>query len=505
MSPIDFITIWRANPFRPLRLRTKDGRDIYILTQHQVAMSVTMQTIVIVMTNETIERLTPDDIVSCTPVDASAARNDRPDETQPQAPPPAAAPFSYKQLLDPGGVRFLSFTATDGRALTHVAVTSKSGEPMLSTLGTRWDCHGIESFENGHSLFLHHADDPLLQRRVIVWPPKKATLNSFSEADTPSAIEAILREEDAKAQAKPQGFLPAKGYTGTFPPLEEYRPRSDKRYFKGEEEGEEDFSRFTIETGSTPLASDDEARPPRITDARTKTVMFDLFDTLWDGSISSGGGLFKADLVFAAHSEWKLSLLIDPFAATARLDGPVQDGAAQSIPLSAAAAALRNFTMHFSFEALLSHLAFACPTNQPSIELNSRDGFQIELWPGDPRTRTPFLQPRILNPAGRAILDLRGTDWGTQIRTNSKGPSLTMCLFHKDPSDRDMSSPRWLMLDLPSQRFSNDLGKVRNDFVAGTACLARLQIIALTCRSTRQLWSELHEEFKRGQMLAPTP
>src|SRR5262249_8421626 len=89
-----------------------------------------------------------------------------------QAPAPHAEKRS-KPAFDPGKTRFTSSCAPDGRRIVHAALETRAGKSIFDTAGTQWSVHGVEQFENGTSLYLHHRDHPAQEQRVIIWPPDR--------------------------------------------------------------------------------------------------------------------------------------------------------------------------------------------------------------------------------------------------------------------------------------------------------------------------------------------
>ncbi|MBC7772273.1 MAG: hypothetical protein H7210_07255, partial [Pyrinomonadaceae bacterium] len=137
----------------------------------QIAMAPNMQTVMLALDDEAIS-FKVEHIERCEWIelgDASAGfHSGNPDSQTRTLITETPAPHTYSQ--DPGTPVFMSFTSTDGHRLTQVSVDNRQGRSCFTTAGTRWDIHGLESFENGRSVYLHHLDNPTLEQRVIIWP-----------------------------------------------------------------------------------------------------------------------------------------------------------------------------------------------------------------------------------------------------------------------------------------------------------------------------------------------
>jgi hypothetical protein len=79
-------------------------------------------------------------------------------------------------------VSFQKTFTPEGILVVQASLELSDGQTVLVTAGTRWNVHGIEQFENGVSLYLHHLDHPMVEQRIIFWPPDRGTPESFDSA-----------------------------------------------------------------------------------------------------------------------------------------------------------------------------------------------------------------------------------------------------------------------------------------------------------------------------------
>ena len=104
---------------------------------------------------------------------------------------------------DPGTARFMATRSAEGVHVVHATLSSRKGARLFDTADTRWNVHGIEVFENGTSLYLHHLDHTTVEQRIIIWPPDKGTFESFSEGQSLKKLRAELERRDRKLTTKP--------------------------------------------------------------------------------------------------------------------------------------------------------------------------------------------------------------------------------------------------------------------------------------------------------------
>lgn len=493
----EFLARWRVRPFVPFVVRLADGREVEVASPERVAATPDESLFMVLLSASRMEAMPAVLIAGCRDPGVTAAAPPPPVVT---APEPASERSGAASGPSAAHVKAMEFALGSGRRVRQVSVAGCDGVMIFTTAGTRWDCHGLERFENGCTLYLHHTDDPLRQRRVIVWPPRKATLSDFSAAASPGEIQRVLAEEDAAAHGDPKGVAAAVGWEKAAAWGEGHRPASDVREFRGETEGEEDWSRFEMKFEPMPYGRDGEIAEAWMVDTRTKTVMFDLRGGGWDARASGDAALRRLDLRRPeANPDGTpgpaLALWVQPMAMTARIE--VGEEKIGERPLGWTGRVLANFALHGSWKGLLAALRRGPDAGKPEVTLHAK-GWTIELWAAGGAPTSPFLQPRILTPRGQAALDWRGTAWGARVGVWGRGPGVTLWPLGRDAVDRRAGSSWTLDVDLPSERVSNPAGKSRNDWVAGSTCLSRLHMLGHSCRGWDVLWGGLRDEFALG-------
>ncbi len=480
MSSLDFISLWRAQPFRPFRVNTLNNTVFDVVQAQQVGISPGLRLIVVAVADNRFEVLVPEQIGTCEVItDAMPAI-------------PLAAPTVTMDDPDmkqsPGGIKFLAFTGKDGRGLVQFTVSDRKGNPILSTAGTRWDLHGLETFENGRSLYIHHADDPTLMKRIIVWPPNSATLDSFAEAMPPADLMSQLMEMDADARANPQEPPLHKEYLKSVGTIKAYVP--PKNMVNGREEEISDEERFTIETEDREAGPHHWVHAPQLTDTVTGEAMLDLFGTNWDASHTGKAPDIVFELRHYSPGTQFLEFRVNPIAGMAKVNG-------NDMPLTILGRHLANYVLYENWDSLMATLASTPvipPEPHAEVVFAGPAGSVIEMWPGAKNWPLPFLSPRIVSAAGKTILDMRGSVWTAMVRLN--GPLIWLHLIHKDP---DEQTPMPLRIDINPVSH-----RVTAKSIPGSTVLAELNPAIHKCRTASWMLEELQELFARGADL-PLP
>jgi hypothetical protein len=100
----------------------------------------------------------------------------------------------------------------------------------------------------------------------------------------------------------------------------------------------------------------------------------------------------------------------------------------------------------------------------------------------------PFLQPRIVGPKGRVLLDLRASSWGAMVR--ELGSQVELRLVNAEEKKLHAAKVR-LLLDVMSQR-------VTSPDMKGSTSVGELHRLAHAGISTPVLMPSLKEEMARG-------
>jgi hypothetical protein len=205
MSPLDFISLWRATPFRPFVIYAAGGRVIPVVQQMQAAVSPALTLVTVVFDESRIESVRMDQIERCEVLGSASGES----ETAAPAPEPQEA---HSGKLSPGKLECMSFTRKDGWRVLQVAVSDGTGKPIFSTAGTGFDLHGMETFENGRMLYLHHVCNPTEQIRLIIWPPDTGTFETFAESMTLASFAKAAEKRDGKLTSGTPRIGPKKPY-----------------------------------------------------------------------------------------------------------------------------------------------------------------------------------------------------------------------------------------------------------------------------------------------------
>lgn len=428
------LNLCHATSFRPFRVHTRDGTAFDVHAPTQVAFSPDGGMIVVVLSDARFEVLVPERIARCEVLHASTPPIP---QAEPEPPPGPAG--------SPGGITFQSVIDTDGRRLVHFEATDADGHVMLSSAGTRWDLYGMEVFENGRTLYLQHADDLTLSQRIILWPPKRGTLESFAEA---MDVARLKQELVAKSSAAgPRGFAAPASYARSIVPPEPYNPPMPKHPHRETGMRADDPRRFVMSARRYDAAPGQTAMGACLTDLFTEHVMFDLDQSGWHATIEDGIAKWDLTLRCPAALGRELRLHIDAFKGRARVEGAW-------VALEAAERHIRNFPLHGSWEALLALLkGEPRDLSQPESAAAVPTGATLEFWPGAASVAPPFLAVRLVETSGRAILDSRGAVWGAMARVRDGG--VWLHLLHADPARRMEFTPR-LAVDLATHRVTCD-------------------------------------------------
>ncbi|CAG0963061.1 hypothetical protein PHYC_00832 [Phycisphaerales bacterium] len=483
MSALTFIQMWQASPFRPFRVRLSDGRAFEVMQAQQVAGSADLRQFVVMVEGGPVafgpELVAECEVLGASPFERSAENPYGFDEeAMARLRAGGVDPSRVAQYKpDPGGMLLMGYATTDRLRFVQFAIKAADGRMMLTTLLTRWNLVGVESFENGRTLYLVHADDPLLQKRVIVWPPDRATFESFAEAAPVAEIQRQLNEMDEAATANPRGVDAAPGYLESVKRRDEAEPSANGP----------SADRFKVETDPlevSPHRFEDELR---LAPAAGGRAVFDLFGTGWYGSATLDPGAWSFELKRGAEPECSIRVKMWPGSKLAS----VERGTGK-FPLWFVEPLLRNYGLHEdrgAFDRVL--LAGPRPHTEPQIVLPLEDGYSMELWAGEPAIATPFLHPRLVGPRGLAILDLRGTAWGAMVETQ---PRLRVRLINRDESGRYDAAKYRLHVDLAGRC-------VTSPDLKGSMALGALHGAAHASRVASMLVSRMEEAFSRGRDL----
>lgn len=474
----DFMSLLHAQPFRPFRVNTVNGITFDITQAQQVGVSPGLRLIVVAVADNRFEMLIPEQIGPCEVITGA----------MPAAPPAPPIVADVDLGLSPGEIQFLAFTGKDGRGLVQFNVADRDGKPILSSAGTRWDVHGLETFENGRSLYIHHADDPTRLKRIIVWPPDKATFESFAEAMTPQAFRAELQKLDAAATKNPKEPAPAKDYTRSVKKIEPYIPPKPRNTGREEEIPQE--LRFEVEFEEHDAARNHVINTPRLVDTYNDAPMLDLTRTQWDATHEREGTRITLSLRHFPDGDKSLDIRTEPMTGMATVNG-------SELPLTILERHLINYELYDDWDALRAAIAIKpaiAPKARAEVMLKGPAASTIELWPGDSAVALPFMQMRILNAAGRAILDTRGSMWTALIERSDE--AITLELINGDPDERS-EIPLRIQINPVSHR-------VTSEFIPGSTALAALQPAIHQCRTASWMLEELQELFARGKDL-PLP
>lgn len=467
MTIQEFIPYWQPQPFRPFQLLTSGG-SFPVPTPLHIALTPGMDVAVIVETSgslhvelvplaqirqceftgppqelaELIPGIEPARLTRISQLLAAVTMETAPATAEEKVAPAVSSVSS-------GSLTFHSSQTPEGVLWVHVVVADRDGETMFSTFGTRWNLHGVESFESGTSLYLHHLDNPTVEQRVILWPPDRGTFQSFSEAQSPTELTAELVKRDAQWTEKPAVHTePTQAYLRRIARKFPFSSRNDALALLGREDPGPD--RFALQTVTRKTAKGASVRNVQVTDTLLKSVLFDLTGTDWHC------------LARSTIAPDQLSLRYGPKGPALKLTVDWIDGAAivntdpTVLPLSFVARQLIHFQLHEHWPVLLAALsAGPVSSGEPELKLPAPTGFQLDLWPGEPHVALPFLQPRIVDPRGRTLVDFRTSNWGAVVRVNPAESQLALQLISSAPGERINDPSLEVWLDLVTHRVSS--------------------------------------------------
>jgi hypothetical protein len=509
MTLQEFIPIWQAQPFRAFNIKT--ARGVFpVMYPLQIGLSAEMKVAVVVDDTRAV-LLSFDEIERCevvgAPIDLAALISSVPGEklarngqllaaaTEPAEPDSDKNDDSaVSSTFDTGTVTFSAVTEKSGLIVVSASLSDQEGEPVFSTAGTRWNLHGVEVFENGTSLFLHHQDHPTVEQRIIIWPPDSGTFESFAEAKPLAALTKELHERDKQLTNEPARNVEPKAAYFRSIKFEVEPTGPDLRALAfGVEPEVGDPNRYALEAVPVETASKREVRTPRITDLYREEIIFDLTETAWDSAKKTSkkdqlDGKMGLLLHYEGDLKLELRLLINLNERLAQIgDDPM------SFPLAFMERHLRNFALYEPWEPMVTALrAGPVALKQPNLVLPIPGGFRVELWSGERIFPLPFLQPRVLDPAGRTLLDLRTTAWATAIHIDENRPIVTLRFVSGDRENRYDAAHLEVIVDLISQRVTCGGSE-------GWTTVGMLQAVAHRVRGAKWMLEELPMWLAKGR------
>jgi hypothetical protein len=509
MTIQDFIPIWQAQPFRAFRVHTMRG---VFDVKYPMAASLTREMrIAVVVDDSRVETFALDEITQCeafgAPMSVADAMSAIPPEIlarhaqllsqalsaterEPEASsvPPASA-------FDSGRVSMISEHGPDGIHVVRATVHTRDGVKMLSTADTRWNVHGVEQFENGTSLYLHHLDHPIDEQRIILWPPDTGTFESFAEGMPAAALEEQLRRRDEELAAKPaKPVEPPASYFRKITREWEIGEIDGRAEAFGEDEAALDPDRYEFVLVPRIAESGREVANPVLTDIMREEIIFNLVDTDWDATGDRDGRNWHISLRHASSpGEATVLHVVDVDRR-----GAMSDASTILRPLAWIERHLRNFGLYESWNVMYDALlAGPVKRNTPDVVIPLENGFSAELWAGEPRFPTPFLQPHIVDAQGRTVFDLRSTTWSARIRTDQKRPRVILVFSSGVQEAREIASQYPLELDLISHR-------VTCPNLEGSTTIGMVQALIRRVRGVPWMLEEIPKWFEKGRTLPLT-
>lgn len=500
MTIPEFIALWQAHPFRAFRLHTARGvfRVDYPLA---VALSPLLQ-ILVVVDDARVERISWDEVeraevfgeaVSLAEVIDSIAPEKLGRNAQLLAEAQASESTEPNPLkvMDAGKLSFLGSTDKNGIYHVEAALHASDGSRIFGTSGMRWNLHGVEQFENGTSFYLHHPDHPLVEQRVIVWPPNSGTLVSFAEARPLAELMEDLRQQDERLAAEPAKVeeLTAAYYRKIVREYPAAKTEGQIEAF-GAGPDDDDFDRFEMHLVAHKLPSGRTVNNPSLIDVPAGDYLFNLTETAWDATFKRGQKTIDLELCYGGQNACSLKATIDPYARSVRWDdNPVH------LPLAFFEQELSNYALYEVWDLLCSSLLTGpARYRQPTVVMPLSQGFVAELWVGESGFPLPFLQPRILNPEGETLLDLRATVWAAVVKTDATKPVVTLRLISSEKKQRYAPDDLELRLDLVTRRVTCTGCK-------GSTTIGMIQAMLRKVRSTKWLAENLPTWFAKGALL----
>jgi hypothetical protein len=512
-------------PFASFVVTRADGRAIRVGDAGQVAAGSDLRRFVIV-TETGSESLSADELESCAitadPAHSPAAAGEDPTAAIMRE---IMARQEREKLGRRAVVRALAAVrsaapadaaknkpATPAEWALTPAIASGTGEPCFSLAGTKFDLHGIEVFENGVSLFLHHLDDPLTERRFIIWPPGQGTAKTFSEAQPLPQLAADTVKLDGIISDMPT--LSVKETSKFHSPELKHEsvrnsPTHDDRYgTKGASgaSGANEKPRFALTLHTDEVAPHMWASRPLLTDTLASRPLLDLTGTFWDCEVEGEADSPKLSMRHYPDGGRWLTATINAAARSATCEG------SGAIPVRFLQQHLANFGQHHQWEAMIAALrAGPLPADQPELRFeipapqngacaSHIGGWTLELWGAGDTAPLPFLWPRIIRSDGVVLLDWRGGPFGAGVVIWNK-PNIAGLTLHPIIADeRERQKDRrnvWIVVDLPSRR-------VTSAMLPGSTSLGVLHNLGRTCRTNSWLLQDLEQALARGTQL-PLP
>ncbi len=423
--------------------------------------------------------------------------------------------------LDGGITSMMACTIDGGVRCVFVGVKTRGDQPLLNTLGTRWTLTGLEGGDNFTTLYLAHLDDPELFQRVIVWPPRTATLSDFSDAAPAEEIEGRLRLLDAEARSERRDASCDKGYHDAIgrgtpgpstPPTENPAVRMVSRDPR-EEEPQAQFDERV-----SPFASRGEWLEARLIRADGEPLM-DLYDSGWHSSGQMEGGTPNAPLAhfdlrwptFARHADWllekqHLGLRIDEHGM-AHIE--CAKGWVEARPAKFVEWHLRAMAIHQDAAAMLNAITVGpLGVAGPALRLELGASYTLELWPAPHRVQDCLLQARVVDAEGRVLLDMRGSTWGVRLEWVSPwhepiGPgmmALGLIAANSHDEERFALATCELIVSLQERRVWR--APIDSEaYASGFLALSEFHTLVHECKSVDMLREWMDERFARSLMI----
>jgi hypothetical protein len=399
-----------------------------------------------------------------------------------------------RAALFPLRVSFQKTFTPERILVVQASLELSDGQTVLATAGTRWNVHGIEPFENGVSLYLHHLDHPMVEQRIIFWPPDRGTFESFAEAMPAAALAKELHRRDAEFSAKPARQLtPSASYFRKIDVEWPIAERDGREEAFGADSPAMDPLRFEFASVARRVKEGPIIQNPCLTDIMKEEILFNLVDTDWDSSARQDGRDWHLSLRHLTRPGQTMTLNIDVDRKAATIDAD-----SKLISLAWIERHLKNFPLYESWDQMHSALRDGpVKRRSPDVRIPLSNGFHAELWAGEPEYSLPFLQPHILNPNGETVFDLRDTFWSASIRTDVAAPKVTLVLTSGERAGRDAASCYPLDLDLVSHQVSCSS-------LEGSTTIGMLQSIVRRVRGVKWMLEELPQWFAKGRSLEVT-